>query len=263
MTIRGAGLLPAIALAAILADACKQSAPGLTELQPEDAQPLWALARRDVHGWSLHALNAHAADSPVDDLDMSAIPAAAADDEPLLVHGTMRDAVFQVDAAYRGIPGAQWSREDVFVRLKDGVASQLNLDSSTDVPSLDLSRVEADTIDHVWLENRVHTRGAVLAGQFMGEPGGRGVLGFRVNEVFVPLPDRAKECPRPVRFCPRGLARAYRRDADRCLLPDNCVVPNRCANAPPTCPSGFVLRTWRSAPHGCREYVCDPAFLPD
>jgi len=250
-------------VAAYLADGCNRSPGGVTELQSPEAQPLWALARRDVHGWTLQVLNGHAADAHVDDLDTTAVPAAAPDDaDSLVVHGAVRASVLVVDAAFRGIPGAQWSQDDVFVRMKDGSASQLNLDAATNVPTLDLSRVEIDAIDRVWLENRVRERGAVLAGQFMGEPGGRGVLGFRVNEVFVPLADRARECPHAARFCPRGMVRAYSRDADRCLVPNGCVEPSHCG-APPTCPSRFALRTWRSAPHGCREYVCDPAFLPE
>lgn len=249
-------------LAAILGQGCKGSA-GVTELQSGEPRTLWALAHRDVHGWSLHALNTHAPDVHVDDLDTGAVPAAAPADDPLVVHGVVRDAVFEVDAVFRGIPGATWTQDEVFVRMKDRLASQLNLDVSTEVRALDLSRVENDAMDHAWLEDRVHARGAVLAGQFMGEPGGRGVLGFRVDEVFVPMPDRTKECPRPVRFCPRGTARAYSRDADRCLVPGGCVVPSACGGTAPDCPSGFALRTWRSAPHGCRAYVCDPSFLPE
>jgi hypothetical protein len=260
MAVHRAAPLLAMVLAAILADACKRSPAGVTELQPRE---LWAIARRDVHGWTLHALNEHAGDAHVDDLDTSAVPATDADDDPLVVHGAVRDSVLVVDAAFRGIPGAKWSQEDAFVQLKDGVAYELNLEASTEVPTLDLSRVENDATDRAWLENRVHRRGALLAGQFMGEPGGRGVLGFQANEVFVPLPDRARECSRPVRFCPRGMVRAYSRDVDRCLVPDGCVVPAHCANGPPACTSGFVLRTWRSAPHGCREYACDPSFLPE
>lgn len=249
--------------AAVLAGGCKRDPGGVTELQSSEAQPLWALARRNVHGWTLHALNGHAADVQVDDLDTSGIPAATADGDPLVVHGVPRASVLVVDGAFRGIPGASWSEDDIFVRIKDGVATQLNVEASTGVPTLDLSRVEVDGIDWRWLENRVRERGAVLAGEFMGEPGGRGVLGFRANQAFVPLPDRARECPRPVRSCPRGLARAYTRDADRCLLPEGCVVPSACGGAPPACPSGFQLRTWRSAAHGCREYACDPSFLPE
>jgi hypothetical protein len=250
----------AMVVAANLADSCKERATGVTESQPEQQ---WAVARRDAHGWSLHALNAHAADVHVDDLDTTALPSAGLDDASLVVHGTLRSAVFEVDAAYRGIPDATWSQDDVFVQMKDTSATQLNLDISTEVPALDLARVESNWLDHAWLENRIRTRGAVLAGQFVGEPGGRGILGFQVDEVFVSLPDRARECPKPVRFCPRGMIRAYTRDVDRCLVPDGCVEANDCASAPPACPSGLVLRTWRSAPHGCREYVCDPSFLRD
>ena len=255
--------LLAIAIAAILAGGCKRPPVGVTELQPEEGRQLWVLARRDVHGWTLHAPNRRDADGHVDDLDTSAVPEAAPDNDSLVVHGVVRESNLVVDAAFRGIPGARWSQDDVFVQLKETVASQLNLDASTDVPRVDLSRMENDETNRVWLESRVHERGAVLAGQFIGEPGGRGVLGFQANEVFVPLPDRARECPRPVRFCPRGMARAYRRDADRCLVPSGCVVPSNCANSPPACPAGFALRAWRSAPHGCREYVCDPSFLPE
>ncbi|HEX8795166.1 MAG TPA: hypothetical protein VF765_29665 [Polyangiaceae bacterium] len=260
-TKRAAPLL-AMMVAAILAEGCKERAAGVTESQPE-VQQQWAVVRRNAHGWTLHTLNTHAADLRVDDLDTTAVPSVEPDDAALVVHGTLRDAVFEVDAAFRGVPGAMWSQDDVFVQLKDTVATQLNLDASTEVPALDLSRVESDWLDHAWLENRVHARGAVLAGQFIGEPGGRGVLGFQANEVFVPLPDRARECPRAARFCPRGMVRAYRRDVDRCLVPDGCVEAANCASEPPACPSGFVLRTWRSAPHGCREYVCDPSFLRD
>lgn len=181
----------------------------------------------------------------------------------MMVHGVVRGHAFQVDAAFRGIPGAVWSQDEVFVRLKDRTASQLNLDASTDVPSIDLSRVENDAVDRAWLEDRAHAGGAILAGQFVGEPGGRGVLGFQVDEVFVPLPDRSKDCPARGAACPRPTARAYTRDADRCLVPHGCIVPSACGSVPPPCLPGFVLRTWVSSPHGCREYVCDPAFLPE
>jgi hypothetical protein len=251
------------AVASIVVGACHREPLGVTEKQAEPPEATWATLRPDASGWTVHAVNRHEPETHVDGIDMGAIPDVATSDGQLLVHGGLRGSVFVVDAAYRALSSTVPMPDEVFVQLGEGVPSVLNVAVTVTVPRVDLSRAEPPGIDRAWLENRVHERGAVLAGHFVGEPGDRGILRFEATQVYVPLPDRAASCARRVTHCPRGKVPAYERDTDRCLVFRRCVVPSGCPAAPPSCDPGFALRSWPSPPYACRSYACDPAFLPE
>lgn len=253
--------IAAIALAVALG-ACHGRSSGVTELQSEERKEVWAIIHKDVAGWVVHAVNVHAPDVHMDDVDMSKVPEAGEPDAPLVVHGTLRSGIFDLDEAYRVLPGGNWSRDDVFLRLEQAVPVRLNLDTPVEVPSIDLSRVENDAIDRKWLDDRIHERGAVLAGSFFGQAG-EGIERFVATAVFVPLPDRQTSCEHRVRRCRAGMVPAYERDVDRCPVFTQCVVPRPCPAQPPQCAAGYVLRSWRAPPHACPDWACDASFLPE
>lgn len=254
-------LFAALVLAVIVA-ACRGQSSGVTEMQGEERKDVWATIHRDVAGWVVHPVNVHGPDVHLDDVDMSKVPGDGSPDAHLVVHGSVHGGTFAVDEAYRVLPGGTWSPDHVFIQLENDVPTRLNLAASVEVPAIDVSRVETDWIDHRWLADRIHHRGAVLAGLFFGQAG-EGIERFEATAVFVPLPDRLTSCPRRARDCPAGTVPAYQRDVDRCLVFTRCVVPTTCPAQPPPCAAGYVLRSWRAPPHACPDYACDASFLPE
>jgi hypothetical protein len=175
--------------------------------------------------------------------------------------------------AFRGLPGNVPRDDATFVQMAAGpfgtssaqiTARELNTRAGAVVPTLDLGDIDVAWLDREWLRSAVYSRGAVVAGRFVGEVGGRGIVRFEADQVFVPVATRQATCgtqaPPP---CPRGTVPTFDRDADLCLVRTACVRAGACADARPECSPGYDLRSWRAGTRGCLSYACDPAFLTE
>ena len=288
---------PSLSLALIVASSCggrESGSAGVAEMQApvqEEHGETWYALRRDAGSctpecrWFADALNLHEADrrferielGPAHLREMARVAALESPDGDLVVRAAARGSTLAASEVFRAFPGTLPSERDIYVRFESRsmasceastcervFAVQLNARSDAAVPDVDLSLVEAHWVDHAWLENLVLDEGAVVAGRYMGEPGGRGIVRFQVNRVFAPLAGRLAACPAVVKGrCGPGKIQTYTRDGDRCLVPSVCARPSDCPTSGITCAPGYVLRSWRAPPRGCPGYACDPIFLAE
>eukprot|EP01133_Synstelium_polycarpum_P017690 gene17690-21095_t len=80
-----------------------------------------------------------------------------------------------------------------------------------------------------------------------------------IVSVFIQLPDPPLKCPLyKLTACPSDKIQAYRRDANRCLVPIGCVFTKKCTNPPipPKCLAQHHLSTYIDL-NGCPYSYCD------
>jgi hypothetical protein len=178
---------------------------------------------------------------------------------------------FMVTEAYRGMPGVSVAAGDKFyglaqneifcirapcpsigVRLLNRAAGQ---PSATD---LSVKRALQPFVDAAWLNDRLMSRRAVLAGTVRTQ--GENII-VDASQVFVQLPDRIQGCPKvAVPMCGSGKIVGWNRTPNRCSLPSGCVTPRVCTRQLPVCAEGYSLIEVQNT---CPTYSCEPTFLDD
>lgn len=187
--------------------------------------------------------------------------------------GTRKLLVYE---AYRGLPGMAPAAGDLFFATKPRApqincvtapcnnltTKKLNTTQTQDITRTDVAFV--DLIDNTWLTKRAEQDDAIILGSVHAGakfPGGKEQV-LTARNVFLKLPEVKGPCPQfKLAACPAGQTRAYSRDADRCILPHECVQSGACAAFVPSCGEGFELQSWTSAPFGCNAYACDPSWI--
>ncbi len=174
-----------------------------------------------------------------------------------------------VIAAYRGMPGKTFAATDKFYSVlptKIGCLSQpcaslqttrLNRTTGhTMATNVTVARALATMVDEQWLQGRVLTNRAIVAGHIV-RSGGH--VTVDASQVFVSLPDRVAACPAPASYsCASGKIRSYERTADRCTVRVGCTYPGACAPFEPLCEEGYSIVSWQNI---CPRHACEPSFL--
>lgn len=184
----------------------------------------------------------------------------------------------KIKEAYRGLPGANARDSDAFFTVEtydppkqcitapcnNHQARRLNLGGrARSVTTIDLAPIVETFVDGRWLSRRVTHHGAIVAGrieQGQSFPAGRETL-LVASQVFVRLPDTIGPCPELAIRCAPGFVATFDRNEDRCITPQECVVPASCGQTAPECAEGYELVTWATSPDACPAYACDPSFV--
>ncbi len=189
-----------------------------------------------------------------------------AQDGALVLRGVLggddRDRVrirsFAVLDAWRGMPGVDALPESAYVRVEmhDGrlVARFLDSERWHPIRSVSVADAALPFVSRDWLESRVLSRYALVAGTFDGQT-------LAANQVFVHLPDTWGPCPGLGIRCEPGTVATYERDVNRCVLPTGCVPRGPCPLLIPACAAGYTRASWSSQPNGCQAFACDPSFI--
>jgi hypothetical protein len=177
---------------------------------------------------------------------------------------------FIVSEAYRGMPGLTPSATDAFFKVQSVSiecfaapcptlsAVQANHTAKTLLHALSLTGL--GFVDQTWLSARVTEGGAIVTGAIVHSGGTTTLEG---SNVYVQLPE-STVCPAiAVQSCPSGQVRTYTRSADRCLFADQCVTQGVCNFLVPNCGDGYTAASWKRAPNGCSNVVCDPSWLSE
>lgn len=219
------------------------------------------------------------------DLDADALAAiAGAADGELVLRGKLgpldaksNTRSFLVYEAYRGMPGHAPATGDLFFDVTENdpphqcftapcdnlVAKKLNATKTTSY-----TRTDGDLggfIDAAWLEHRVESGGAIVAGSFHdGDlfPGGPESV-LEASQVFLRLPERVGPCPAlAIPNCAAtGQVPSFTHTPDRCITFDACVTPGVCPQFLPSCGADYTLVSWAGGAHGCQQHACEPSFL--
>lgn len=191
---------------------------------------------------------------------------AGAPDGSLVLRGVLggddRDRArirpFAVLDAWRGMPDVEAPPESAFVRVEmpDGqlVARFLDSERWHPIASVSMSHAGLPFVSRDWLESRVLSHYALVAGTFDGKT-------LEANQVFVHLPDTVGPCPGLGIRCEPGTVATYERDANRCVIPTGCVPMGPCPMLIPACSAGYTRASWASQPNGCQAFACDPSFI--
>jgi hypothetical protein len=209
----------------------------------------------------------------VSSLDVSALApraiaqAGGAGNGELVLRGTFEPVApqavgetFTVLEAWRGMPGAEPSRDDRYLAVQTAdaglVASALNDDWGSAVTGVSVSSLAPPPIDAAWLVASVVARGALVAGRLDGGE-------LDADQVFVQLPTAEGRCPMVRRLCGGGEVVTYALEDNLCLMATGCAVPGACPEFMPVCASGYERVSWPSQPAACPAYTCEPAFLSE
>jgi hypothetical protein len=219
------------------------------------------------------------------DLDAAALHAlAGAADGELVLRGRLgpterrfHTRPLLVREAYRGMPGMvvadgdalyQVSAREPEVRCVVAPCPQLEARALNRGWSADFDRVSVGAAavpygDEDWMASRVVEHGAVVGAHFA--PGTHFAGGdesvLTASQVFVRIPDVRACADATVAACPSGQTTTFTRDSDRCVVSTGCVRHGICPLFRPSCPTGYTLAGWPSAPTACDAWACDPAFL--
>jgi hypothetical protein len=175
-----------------------------------------------------------------------------------------------VSAAFRGMPGKTFASNAKFFQVNPTriacittpcanlQATRVNRSTghamATDV---DVTDALANLVDPNWLEDRVLSGRALVAGSIVRTSGGH--VTVDASQVFVALPDRLRSCPKqPVRACPSGQQVAWEHTADRCVVSVGCTPMGVCAQYLPACEAGYNQLSWMNL---CPRFACEPDFL--
>lgn len=229
------------------------------------------------------------------DFEGSGLDAAVADqvtsaaNGEVVLHGKLADLadwddpamkVFRVSAAWRGMPGQVVAAGDVFHEVAavdpprqcftapcpNLEVTPLHRSQGVEIDRVATQHFLEPRLDHTWLQDRVATGRAIVAGSVIdGEsfPGGVEQV-LHASQVFVSLPETSEtECPQSKPSCDweGGEAAVYTRDADRCVVLVGCVEGGACGQPVPECAPGYTLVSWTGGMFACTVYACDPAFL--
>jgi hypothetical protein len=169
-----------------------------------------------------------------------------------------RIRTFAVLDAWRGMPDVEARPESAYVRveMRDGqlVARLLDGERQHPIRSVSVAGAATPWVSTDWLESRVLSRNALVAGSFDGDT-------LAASQVFVHLPDSWGPCMALAIRCEPGTVPTYERDANRCLNPTGCAAPRMCPLFVPACDAGYTLVSWPSQPKACLAYACDPSFI--
>jgi hypothetical protein len=185
--------------------------------------------------------------------------------------------MFVVSDAYRGMPGKSPIEGDTFYKTEhrvpaiecfvapcdNEIAKKLNSTTKYAFTGLSVDDALPPWGDTTWLGGRALDHGAIVAGSFVDgalEPGGYESI-LAASQVFIHLPESVGPCPAfPQPDCGNEKA-TFTRNADRCVIFDECVKPGICPQFIPACPDGYTLSSFASAPAGCPHFACDPTFI--
>jgi hypothetical protein len=133
------------------------------------------------------------------------------------------------------------------------------------IEGVSLDALVEPLLDRAWLQGRIAGGRALVTGEIVeGEefPGGPEHL-LAATQVLIELPEGTEDCPQSKPACDwdAGEAATYVRDADRCVVLDQCVLGGACTQQVPACLDGYSLVSWTGGLFACTVYACDPAFL--
>lgn len=178
---------------------------------------------------------------------------------------------FIVTDAWRGMPSHDLASGDAFFMVALAniqcfaapcptmQATKANSTSKTLLHELDLGAM--GFVDQEWLSKRVSEDSAIAAGQIVRADG---KTTLAVSNVFVKLPENVGPCPAlPQTQCPSHRVQTFKRNADRCIVPDACVSPGVCNFLVPNCGDGYTAVSWKAAPNACSVVSCDPSWLTE
>ena len=235
----------------------------------------------DVNRTTLNEKHVTGFDFTGANLDADAIAdALGAADGELVLHGKLGptdshgNRAFLVTEAYRGMPGFTPTSDATYyfaaprspqitcftAPCNDEMSTKLNSTSTTSFTSLDVSAATATRSDPVWLADHALASG-VVAGKFVKgahEAGGYDSV-LAASQVFVKLPVTEGACPQFVVDC-GSQTPTYTRDANRCEIFASCVDHGPCSQLVPSCPAGYTLASWPTAPNACPAFACDATF---
>ncbi|MBL9039906.1 MAG: hypothetical protein JNG84_15415 [Archangium sp.] len=262
--------------------------------------PTLVLARRDYRkcsypmcsGWYVKDLNGNGREQYVTGFDFrrSGLNLATRDlvtgaggDGELVLSGVLAPnatypsyQVFQVRAAYRGMPGKKPAANEKFYAVEETTircitapcatlrATEANYPGrQTMVNGIDVERASVPRLDQTWLTSRIEKHDAIVSAKFttVRRVGVGTEKLVDASQVFVKLPSLNDGCPlaRPA-ACPGTQLRVWERNEDRCLAPTSQCVPQRaCGVRLAACAEGYTPVSWQGT-GPCQESACDPSF---
>ncbi len=179
---------------------------------------------------------------------------------------------FRIFNAFRGLPGKSPQTGDTFYRVAQAnvqcvrapcpslQATKLNNGTQTYFMAADLSRASVGQLDQNWLNDRIETKGALVAGRFtqVNRVGVGQETILDAADVYVKLPELPGPCPQyKLAACSPGYVHGFTRNVDRCIVPTGCVIAPRCAQIRPGCATDYTAVTWAGP---CPQWACDPTF---
>lgn len=148
----------------------------------------------------------------------------------------------------------------VVAPCNNDLATLVNTPRQTEFTSYSIENAAASFVDRPWLTSRVKKHGALVAAtleQGTHYPGGYEII-LNASQVYVHLPEHVGPCARNYpAFCGVNQVATFRRNEDRCLVPDVCVEARPCPLWVPLCDQGYTLESWPAEPNGCPAYACD------
>jgi hypothetical protein len=182
---------------------------------------------------------------------------------------------YVVKSAYLGMPGKTPATGEIFYHAahqditcitapcNTETAYKLNSTTTRAFAGYDVSRASFSFVDQTWLTARVEFHDAIVAGKFTATgtfPGGT-AYSLDASQVYVKLGEM-QHCPTLMQpNCPSGQVATFKRNADRCVVFDQCVTAGICPLFMPSCNAGYTLASWKTAPSACNGYACDPTFV--
>eukprot|EP01133_Synstelium_polycarpum_P017024 gene17024-20281_t len=114
--------------------------------------------------------------------------------------------------------------------------------------------------DQTWYFNKLLTEEKPRRSLLQGSVTDDSVIA--ITRTFVRVPDPAKQCP-PIAKpkCKEGHLPVYVRNANRCLVFDDCKVPGACVKSLSVCPAGYRLFSHPAGDKVCPQHYCDADFL--